>query len=561
MRLHLTVVDVNGVRLLGLSKVQARLTTSTGPGESEQAGVAPVLGIDTPEMSYQFPDPLTIHIVLGGPFYPVVDFVLAPVAGDRWAVDVVGRDEAEKESRRVLARSHVRSTQIVGEVGPITKIVVTMPRVKPAPFGPTAFSKPTDAKPGTLVTRHAGVVGISNTYLDLDRSKQDDIHLVKAELLTPTTDPKAADWDRLQSTKVAGIDPPAQLWFRLVEYGGPQGARFLVALCGPTRGLLQGDGGVDAIVFYSPSTIVPLQQGAAVINLFPPSRFPFRDDYPYAETVLEKKGTVGQPYCSLGFAYLALDGQRTGFKMAYQVLAARKAAVMIMPLWPYGNTGPLRSRAGLWRLVRESVGFAAGMAAPEAVPIESRVNRLAVCGYSAGATFVSDLLSPDKETIQDEGGNGYERALWGSPADDLAKAWKETWMIDATGGMPAVAATKARLAAWAGESENRSFRLYQTQHTVGPTYSPAADLKAKAKDGFARLLGAAPTVNTVKDDKGILQAEEVHSRDGRFSSFYFSNSFLTFPEASQLHAIDAHHAVPHFAVGHAALTSGLGAIP
>jgi hypothetical protein len=192
-------------------------------------------------------------------------------------------------------------------------------------------------------------------------------------------------------------------------------------------------------------------------------------------------------------------------------------------------------------------------------PRPPTLRRLAICGYSAGVDFAVNLLTADKETLQDDKGQGYDRALWGAKADEMSKAWKECWVLDAKGGLGALGTVKSRLAAWVKEADDRRLRLYQTQFTVGPTWSPAADLKAK--DNFAALFGATPIINTVTDDKGGRSAEEAHSTDGRFSATYFSNAFLNFPAGDDGKIVDSHHTIPQFAFGHAARTSGLRALP
>lgn len=246
--------------------------------------------------------------------------------------------------------------------------------------------------------------------------------------------------------------------------------------------------------------------------------------------------------------------------MAHQLFAAKKAALIVMPIWPYGNLGPFLTRAGAWRLVREASYFAYGMREQDDLPQTPRTNRLVVCGYSAGVDFAVSLLSADKDTIEDGKGQGYQRALWGAKADEFPVAWKETWLLDAKGGLRALNQLKPRLAKWVKEVDDRRLRLYQTQYTVGPTYSPADDLKLKG-DPFNMLFGASPMINIVKDEKGLRLAEEVHSTDGRVSALYFSNPFLAFPSGSDLQSTDSHHVIPRFAFGHAARTSGLNLLP
>jgi len=558
MQLNLNVLDINGVRLVSALKVQVQVYAVTGATQTPQAEVwSRPRDIGAAELGFDIADATKVRIVVTGVGYPKVDFSITPNSTGGWGIDIAGINDADKETKRLLSKAYVRFKVAIGDRETITEVTVVMPRLWLAPIGPDRFTGAPGAKPGTFIKRHDGVVGFRGRYFDLSLLEDLNFHLVDAEMLKPPANPKAAGWERLKTT-MAAIKPPGDLWFRLVEYGGDGGGpRFLVALCGPLKGLVGEDASLDAILYYAPATIV--QDAKHTYNLFPPSRYPFRDDYPYAEIVLEEKESWNQPYCSMAFAYLMVDGLRGGYRLAYQLLAAKKAAVIIMPISPYGNLGPFLTRAGAWRLVREASYFAYGMREQNDAPQEPRTNRLAICGYSAGVEFANKLLTGDKDTLQDDKGQGYDRFVWGSKADDLGKAWKETWVLDATGGLSGLAGVKSRLANWVKGADDRCLRIYQTQFTVGPTWSPASDLQLK--DDFAALFGANPVINTVKNEKDERLAEEAHSADGRFSALYFSNAFLNFAAATDSKIVDSHHTIPSFAFGHAARTSRLRPLP
>ena len=547
MDLDLVIIDVNGAQLTALGKVSAQVYTMTGPIQSLES-TRSHHDVGRALLNYDLTDAGKIRVVLSGPGYPTVDFAIIKSGQDgEWAVEMAGVSEVDKESKRVLSKAYVRFRT---KIGPITEVTVVMPRLWLAPFGPTVFTGAPHAKPGTLIKRHEGVVGLAGTYLDLQRSSDTNFRSVEEEMLKAPADPKATDWGRLNA-KAVPINRD-DLWLRLAEFGGGGGGpRFLVALCGPVKGMAAADGGVDVVLFYLPSTIV--QDAKHTFNLYPRSKYPFRDDYPYAESVLEQPGSWSQTYCSAAFTYFMQDGQRGGFRLAHQMLAAKKAAIIVMPICPYGDLGPFLSRAGAWRLVREATYLAYGLRETDEPPMEPTTRRLVVCGYSSGFDFANNLLIPDKNTLEDKNGRGYDRSLWGAKADDLAKAWKETWVLDARGGIPPT--VKYSLARWVREGDDRRLRIYQTQYTVGTTWSPAAELRAK--DDFALLFGATPVVNTMKGDKGEILAEEAHGADGRCSAVYFSNAFMNFAASSDAKIVDAHHTIPNFAFGHAARISGL----
>ena len=84
-------------------------------------------------------------------------------------------------------------------------------------------------------------------------------------------------WRRFSVEDATHTDPDKCGGFAWLEYGSPetrpQQPRFLVAVYVPLPSKALKDGGVDALVFFSPNP-----NG----DPYPKSTYPFRDKYPYA---------------------------------------------------------------------------------------------------------------------------------------------------------------------------------------------------------------------------------------------------------------------------------------
>jgi hypothetical protein len=253
--------------------------------------------------------------------------------------------------------------------------------------------------------------------------------------------------------------------------GAPRGPRFLVAVWAPRVAL----GPVPQILlFYTPPTKFPD---------YPRDAFPFLDRYPYyprpdvAVTPTVAKNVV-QPY-----AYLAINYLLAGYKIIPQMQAAGRNPIVIFPISPSGNWGPLGTRPGASRLVNEVVRFlyghklAANRATPAArlslaagrasifpkeglfddEPIPTRW-ALTVAGFSNGIDHVLDLCASgaiDKER--------YDPAIFSAPEAALVESWREIWDIDGVADDGHGAERHLRnLQTWLSAAQRRAVRSYHS---------------------------------------------------------------------------------------------------
>ena len=150
-------------------------------------------------------------------------------------------------------------------------------------------------------------------------------------------DPAAEDWKRFAHEKKHWTAREHGT-FALLEFGFPAPnskgrPRFLVGVWYPNHPF--GDT-ADVNVFYSPNTGPP----------YPGDSYPFAKAYPYQMTPKEgHKGPnytltdLDQPYIGLGMNYVCV-----GYKIVYQMLAAGKNSIVIMPIQPASQWGPLAMR-------------------------------------------------------------------------------------------------------------------------------------------------------------------------------------------------------------------------
>ncbi|MFJ4785444.1 hypothetical protein [Streptomyces sp. NPDC088794] len=368
-------------------------------------------------------------------------------------------------------------------------------------------------------------------------------------------DADAIEWKRFSHERALPVRLVDQGTFVLLEYGFPVGVgrnepRFLVLVWAPRQPL----GTTPSVVtFFSPTTSAPS---------YPADTHPFLANYPYAFLPLRPKKPVPvketrQPYVDIGFNYID-----TGYKIIYQLLAAGRNPIVVMPIQASASWGPMATQSGMARLLKEVVrflyarGLVAGRFASTArfsltggtaqmVPDGGLITQervpdalaVTVSGFSAGINAVVSLCRTE-QFDKDK----YKPALFGASAGPFLRQWRELWDIDgvdASGWAHLVAAFKG----WA--KGQRSLRMYHSQDTYhGQTTNGLVE-----QDRIKRRSGKAGFV------------EQGTSRDERSLWVHFSNSYLigdmkdpqhetTIPEFGKL---DAHHMVPAIAFGHAAL--------
>ncbi|MFE7215699.1 hypothetical protein ACFU93_38520 [Streptomyces sp. NPDC057611] len=323
--------------------------------------------------------------------------------------------------------------------------------------------------------------------------------------------------------------------------GAPRGPRFLIAVWAPRVVLGTPP---QVVVFYTPPTKV---------TDYPADAYPFRGRYPYyprpdvavAPTIAKD---LVQPY-----AYLAINYLIAGYKIIPQIQAAGRNPVVIFPVHPSANWGPLGTQRGLSRLVKEVLCFLYGRklvsnrVAPTArlsldagrasifpseglfddEPIPTRW-ALTVSAFSNGIDRALDLCTshPIDETL-------YDPAIFSSPEAALVESWREIWDIDGVADDGKGAERHLRnLQTWLKEAERRAVRSYHSGE--GMRTAP----RALVDPAFVETRPA-------KSYKGV-RISEGSSADKRATWVEFSDAAL------QPSPYDAHHTVPAIAFGHAA---------
>lgn len=307
-------------------------------------------------------------------------------------------------------------------------------------------------------------------------------------------------WRRFSAADHGPISPGAKGGFAWLEYGSPQSQptqpRFLVAAYIPNPALAVQDRKIDTLVFFSPSTDN---------DLYHPSRYPFRDKYPYAaygrEVVdpdsHEKHEAKVQPYVLLGMKYLFHPSHLVAMSLAPD----KPPPLVVMPIFPR-VTGPVAARqmwqpfnsqSGLWRMLlevrlflqRENYlgssyspqrlnGAVAPLAGePSAPPPAFGANRdqlaigdVVLSGYSSGSRPLYRVLR-DRDLTGST--SDFPPALFGADPSEFGQHWRETWGLDlflnpARTLIPR-SDYEAALLAWVATG-NRRVRLYHSGWTL-----------------------------------------------------------------------------------------------
>jgi hypothetical protein len=389
---------------------------------------------------------------------------------------------------------------------------------------------------------------------------QREVRVPRPELLpAASVAPGTKGWKRFQSDPVIA-DLAAFGRFYWLEYAArPSNPRFVVAVWSPNLPFEMPPRSLDYVVFYSPTTANEEYAAAT---------------YPYG---LVYTAAPFQKYLDLARKYL-LDE----FFFAYEMVAQRSRAVLVMPIGNAGDVGPWGSGEGLLRLLREVGLFLhrqcrtsrLGLRSPIASPVElagpnlrttttpivatsfgavPAVGKVAVAGFSTG-------LGPIKQIMPDAGwpvalGSG----LWGVPAssgDDPMRAWRrswrELWDLDgfhpATGGWPNYLNLLHR---WAREDESRVVRSYHTSSRVPP--DPLHD----PHEVWKFLRGARLDVErTLPPVAGIGRAQQL--QNDRWTSVTMDDAYLHGSSDELPPFIDPHHTTPRVGFPHALRLTALG---
>jgi hypothetical protein len=348
----------------------------------------------------------------------------------------------------------------------------------------------------------------------------------------------APGWGRFATTK-HDADPGVSGRLHVFEYGeiatNTSAPRFLVAVWIPPQFLRAGTTEIDFVVWFTPNTHLPTYVDV---------EYPFRGDYPYVLMARGPPYAASQNYSELGFGHLFAS-----HRLAYQMVAAERAAAIVIPIAPSSHFELWESPVTLMRMLRE---LCRGMPRDDDGRIAKihlpppAVGRVAVAGFSAAWRRLSALLD----------GNGadghYQDPVWGTQADRRAftTAWQELWCIDGNFGSEQ-AAFLDKAARWARQSTDHRLRIYKSDFT--------GHWDPRTADGgeFGRTMATAVSVQ-----RGNGQHWAVHSSglDGRIQALSMSNSYAVSPGGILSPAWDPqgrpHENMPLLSFGHALAASG-----
>lgn len=239
-------------------------------------------------------------------------------------------------------------------------------------------------------------------------------------------DPTKDDWERLAHAPPVAADASREGYFRWIEVR--EGSKkFAVAIWAPKNyfpqpGQNEQIEALDFIVFYSPTTagkddIYKLDRGHT---------------YPYGlRTIPDPKDKTrvtdwNQPFIfTLGQKYLF-----DRLHLTFQLIAANKKAIIVMPINAYGDWGPFTHKQGVHRLLLEIAQFSCkNFMAPLGKPPASRrkykgippIGKVVIAGFSSGSVPILELFR-DKENVP---GLSYVK-----DSSVFDKRWTEFWDLD-----------------------------------------------------------------------------------------------------------------------------------
>lgn len=463
----------------------------------------------------------------------------------------------------------------VSSDGSTVEIVVVLSRIHLAPV----FYIPEDGlatyqgtPPGVLLSdTGGGKLRYRNLFDGPYRFRALDHPLLARNDSTP--------WQRFRYL-LEEINPAKLGHFFLLEYGNTNGsasdrARFLIGVYFPVRtgpGTLNA---VDFIWFYSPTT----------------AQRKFLDaSYPFGITKDPQDGKKHQPYPELAMAYFF-----NVHWLVYEILAVPRACALVLPISPAGQWGPLASRAGVHRLLKEvahylcrnnettqyaSLNDANGFSLTDGRLARTARDHFATYGAipSVGKVAITDFSQGSQQTsalfvtanIPSEQSGRFTANFFAADPSSFLSSWTEVWDLDgAHGYLRDREEFKKRLLEWYCADGQRQFRLYYSEYT-------GATLNDDDTGPLSSLIKGGNVPHWAEGTNNNVWAREIHAKDSRWSNVMFSNAYLMarpepdpqssndLPIRPQFHEDDpndpgkwAHQFVPNVAFGHAARISKL----
>ncbi|MEU1485077.1 hypothetical protein [Streptomyces sp. NPDC005752] len=403
-----------------------------------------------------------------------------------------------------------------------------------APLGPLT---------GALLDRN-------NFYLRSSMLDQSTFHILAPDPLGSAEQKdwpvNAPGWGRFH-TLAQPATPNIDGRVHLIEYGevGTQktAPRFLVAVWMPHELAKVGRSAIDFLVWFTPNTAP---------QKYPLAQYPYTGDYPYA---LQARGfgTPAEPYFALQ-PYVELPFAHWGnyHNLAYQMLAAKRSAAIVIPVAPSSNFDLWESPMTLMRMLREICRWIPrddDGKVPKVHPLPPAVGRVAVAGFSSAVDQLNKLLDRHGAALH------YHENVWGSVTDHVQfdRSWRELWSVDGAfhGNLRRHTDFLNKGAQWVRDQNDRRLRIYKNDYTDGRW-----DPRREQSDGeFARAMKGATCVERGKDDHWAVFCAEPR---GRIHALSMSKSFSVSSGVTDAPVWDSkpHENMPRLCLGQAMSTSG-----
>jgi hypothetical protein len=407
---------------------------------------------------------------------------------------------------------------VTSEGGQISAITFVLGRVRAAPSMFISESDLQRIHRGRQGIRHAlreDRQPIWNWRYRLQWDGGGELRLLKPRILN---DAMGEGWQRLHH-EITSPDPVAKGAFRWLEYH-VDGRMYAIAVWAQTPYFSRIIGtGLDFVVMLSPTT-----EKKDDYKLDP------GQSYPYG---LKRVGQeLEQPFLTgLGQGYFFRH--LPNHMLVHQLVAARKKALLVLPINNEGKFGPFKSGPGLHRALKEIARFV--YKTHVVTPWFSMANK--------SDRFTRQGHYPSIPGVRQVVTVGYSEALGTilpllNTADpSFAKVWTELWCLDlAVKGGTHFAELGPLLDRWLGKDNRRRLRLYQTAHTTSSAWRPSTEPRLK------NIIGKA-TILTKQGASSSIAAEEIHAPDDRWSMLYFSYDYLK-QKTADLGDPDPHY--PHF---------------
>lgn len=350
---------------------------------------------------------------------------------------------------------------------------------------------------------------------------KDNFHLLTERILG---DPTKFNWDRLRHVNKGRIVLDDWGKFRWLEYGTSK--KIAIAAWIPKYDIISPNA-LDFIVFYSPTTDEKTDYDLDDGHSYP---------YGLHTNIVRDKQTKKVTERTRQQPFIAQLGNKYMFDrlhLTFQLVAAQKRAIIVMPINNDGDWGPLTHKQGLHRLLLEIRHYVHKSLKPhpKSPSLEVRappIRSIVIAGFSSGAEPIQEFFKKEKPNIP---GRDYVR-----DGSGFNKLWKEIWDLDLAikgTGKPWVGYFKTFMA----NRPDRRVRMYHSDYTAGmddkdePKWRPSldpelADLIAASKSPLTTTIPKNSSGGSAPKSPKIL-AEELHLVGGRWTIAYFSQEFFT----------------------------------